>query len=185
MPIPSLSGLPRPLRPRSGRRRSSSVIPGRIPAPDRIFFDIYNTKLAPELMGKSFDVNDGFLRKVRVAQYQRGLTRVVLEVDDVADYSAFLLPNPYRLIIDIHGKKTPSQVAANTAQPAAATTENSSPAPTKAEVAKPNAAELKATALSGGHAEGLSVIRAYTAPGTLRNRSSKTPIAAAYGISKY
>jgi N-acetylmuramoyl-L-alanine amidase len=118
---------------------------GRIPAPDRIFFDIYNTKLAPELMGKSFDVNDGFLRKVRVAQYQRGLTRVVLEVDDVADYSAFLLPNPYRLIIDIHGKKTASQVAANTPQPAAKTAENSSPEPTKAEVAKPNAPELKAT----------------------------------------
>jgi len=118
---------------------------GRIPAPDRIFFDIYNTKLAPELMGKSFDVNDGFLRKVRVAQYQRGLTRVVLEVDDVADYSAFLLPNPYRLIIDIHGKKTASQVAANTPQPAAKTAESSSPEPTKAEVAKPNAPELKAT----------------------------------------
>src|SRR4051794_39810728 len=118
---------------------------GRIPAPDRIFFDIYNIKLAPELMGKSFDVNDGFLRKVRVAQYQRGLTRVVLEVDDVADYSAFLLPNPYRLIIDIHGKKTASQVAANTSQPAAKTAENSSPEPTKAEVAKPNAPELKAT----------------------------------------
>ena len=96
-------------------------------------------------MGKSFDVNDGFLRKVRVAQYQRGLTRVVLEVDDVADYSAFLLPNPYRLIIDIHGKKTPSQVAANTPQPAAKTAENSSPEPTKAEVAKPNVPELKAT----------------------------------------
>ena len=117
---------------------------GRIPAPDRIFFDIYNTKLAPELMGKSFDVNDGFLRKVRVAQYQRGLTRVVLEVDDVADYSAFLLPNPYRLIIDIHGKKTASQVAANSPQPVK-TAENSSPEPTKAEVAKPNAPELKAT----------------------------------------
>src|SRR5947209_12644025 len=56
-------------------------------------------------MGKSFDVNDGFLRKVRVAQYQRGLTRVVLEVADVSDYSAFLLPNPYRLIVDIHGRQ--------------------------------------------------------------------------------
>src|SRR5205807_10522701 len=106
---------------------------GRIPSPDRIFFDLYNTKLAPELMGKSFDVNDGFLRKVRVAQYQRGLTRVVLEVDDVADYSAFLLPNPYRLIIDIHGKRPASQVAANTAKPAAKTAESSSPEPTKAE----------------------------------------------------
>ena len=119
---------------------------GRIPAPDRIFFDLYNTKLAPELMGKSFDVNDGFLRKVRVAQYQRGLTRVVLEVDEVADYSAFLLPNPYRLIIDIHGKKPTSQIAASPAPPPTkAEAKTSSPEPTKAEVAKPNAPELKAT----------------------------------------
>jgi N-acetylmuramoyl-L-alanine amidase len=29
----------------------------------------------------------------------------VLDVNDVTEYSAFLLPNPYRLIIDIHGGK--------------------------------------------------------------------------------
>jgi N-acetylmuramoyl-L-alanine amidase len=29
----------------------------------------------------------------------------VLEVNGVADYSVFLLPNPYRLIIDIHGRR--------------------------------------------------------------------------------
>jgi N-acetylmuramoyl-L-alanine amidase len=28
----------------------------------------------------------------------------VLEVDNLSDYEAFLLPNPYRLIVDIHGK---------------------------------------------------------------------------------
>jgi len=28
----------------------------------------------------------------------------VLEVKDLSEYSAFLLPNPYRLIVDIHGK---------------------------------------------------------------------------------
>ena len=33
------------------------------------------------------------------------MTRVVLDVHEVTDYSAFLLPNPYRLIIDIHGKQ--------------------------------------------------------------------------------
>ena len=55
-------------------------------------------------MGKSFDVDDGFLKKIRVAQFQPGRTRVVLEVADLSDYEAFLLPNPYRLIIDIHGK---------------------------------------------------------------------------------
>jgi N-acetylmuramoyl-L-alanine amidase len=78
----------------------------RIDHPDRIFFDLRNTKLASTLVGKSFDVDDGFLKKIRVAQFQPGRTRVVLEVADLSDYDAFLLPNPYRLIIDIHGKDT-------------------------------------------------------------------------------
>jgi len=86
---------------------------GRVPHPDRIFFDLYGTKLAPELVGKSFEVDTGFLHKIRVAQYKVGLARVVLDVDDVAEYSAFLLPNPYRLIIDIHGKLPPNKLAKN------------------------------------------------------------------------
>jgi N-acetylmuramoyl-L-alanine amidase len=86
---------------------------GRVPHPDRIFFDLYGTKLASELVGKSFEVEAGFLHKIRVAQYKLNMARVVLDVDDVAEYSAFLLPNPYRLIIDIHGKLPPTKVAAN------------------------------------------------------------------------
>ena len=78
----------------------------RISHPDRIFFDLRDTRLASTLVGKSFDVDDGFLKKIRVAQFQPGRRRVVLEVDDLADYDAFLLPNPYRLIIDIHGKNS-------------------------------------------------------------------------------
>jgi N-acetylmuramoyl-L-alanine amidase len=77
----------------------------RIASPARIFFDLRDTKLASTLVGKTFDVDDGFLKKVRVAQFAPGRTRVVLEVDNLSDYDAFLLPDPYRLIIDIHGKK--------------------------------------------------------------------------------
>ena len=76
----------------------------RLPNPDRIFFDLRDTKLASTLVGKTFEVDDGFLKKIRVAQFQPGRTRVVLEVDNLSTYEAFLLPNPYRLIIDIHGK---------------------------------------------------------------------------------
>ncbi|HET7890301.1 MAG TPA: N-acetylmuramoyl-L-alanine amidase [Candidatus Sulfotelmatobacter sp.] len=76
----------------------------RISHPDRIFFDLRGTRLASTLVGKSFDVDDGFLKKIRVAQFQPGRTRVVLEVANLSDYEAFLLPDPYRLIIDIHGK---------------------------------------------------------------------------------
>ena len=56
-------------------------------------------------MGKTFDVDDGFLKKIRVAEFQPGRTRIVLEVDELASYDAFLLPDPYRLIIDVHGKQ--------------------------------------------------------------------------------
>ena len=91
---------------------------GRVPNPDRVFFDLHNTKLASTLVGKSFDVEDGFLHKIRVAQYQPGETRVVLEMDEVAEYSAFLLPNPYRLIIDVHGKSPQKTAKAEPPKPA-------------------------------------------------------------------
>ncbi|HUK24265.1 MAG TPA: N-acetylmuramoyl-L-alanine amidase [Terriglobales bacterium] len=77
----------------------------RIHHPDRIFFDLLDTRLASTLVGKSFDVDDGFLKKIRIAQFEPGRTRIVFEVDDVADYNAFLLSNPSRLVIDIHGKQ--------------------------------------------------------------------------------
>lgn len=87
---------------------------GRIPHPDRIYYDLKDTRLSSVLKGKSFDVDDGYLKKIRIAQFAPGQTRVVLEVgDDVGEYSAFLLPNPYRLVIDIHGK-TPTKLMART-----------------------------------------------------------------------
>ena len=83
---------------------------GRVPSPDRIFFDLHDSKLASELIGKSYDIQDGLLKKVRVAQFKPNVARVVLEVNSLAEYSAFLLPNPYRLIIDVHGRKAARQV---------------------------------------------------------------------------
>jgi len=105
----------------------------RIANPDRIFFDLRDTKLASTLVGKGFDVDDGFLRKIRVAQFQPGRTRVVLEVDDLSDYDAFLLPDPYRLIIDIHGK----------GRNAAAQTGNDAPSETDAASAVATTAQSK------------------------------------------
>ncbi len=110
----------------------------RVPHPDRIYFDLHNAKLSPELAGKTFDVtDDGFLKKIRAAQFSGDVIRIVLDVNDVTDYSAFLLPNPYRLIIDIHGGTTSANApAANTPAPgtivpsaATARTGSSHPAP--------------------------------------------------------
>ncbi len=95
----------------------------RVPDPDRLFFDLHGAKLDAALVGKTFDVTgDGFLKRIRAAQADGDVTRVVLDVNEVSEYSAFLLPNPYRLIIDIHGRKTEAQnqiAAAAKREPAA------------------------------------------------------------------
>ncbi len=76
----------------------------RVPNPDRIFFDLHGARLAGELAGKAIAVTDGgFLGRIRAGQ-SGDVVRVVLDVSDVSDYSAFWLPNPSRLIIDIHGR---------------------------------------------------------------------------------
>ncbi len=77
----------------------------RIDNPERIFFDLLNTNLLSNLLGKTLDVDDGLLRKIRVAQFQPGKSRIVLEVADRSEYDTFLLANPPRLIIDIHSKE--------------------------------------------------------------------------------
>ena len=111
----------------------------RLERPERIFFDLQNTKLASTLLGKSFDVDDGFLKKIRVAQFQPGRTRIVLEVDDSSEYNAFLLPNPTRLIIDIHGKQSARAVPRNEVIAKAETSTSAPESETRIQSAKPNA----------------------------------------------
>jgi N-acetylmuramoyl-L-alanine amidase len=89
----------------------------RVPNPDRIYFDLHGARVAPELIGRTVDVtDDGFLQRIRVAQFSNDVTRIVLDVNEVTEYSAFFLPNPWRLIIDIHGggrprSQPPQQIA--------------------------------------------------------------------------
>ncbi|WP_446744844.1 N-acetylmuramoyl-L-alanine amidase [Silvibacterium acidisoli] len=110
----------------------------RVTGPDRIFFDLHGTRLSPELIGKSDEViDDGFLKRIRVAQFSNDVTRVVLDVSDVSEYSAFFLPNPYRLIIDVHGSKSrphPASVAATTPPPVPA---KAAPVPAPAKSQQP------------------------------------------------
>ncbi len=72
----------------------------RIKNPDRIFFDLHQAKLAPGLAGKTIE-GSGLLKTIRVAQNQAGVVRVVLDVNGAESYSASLLKNPYRLVIDL------------------------------------------------------------------------------------
>ncbi len=95
----------------------------RVPGPDRIYFDLHGVRLDSRLNGQSVEViDDGFLKRIRAAQFSNNITRIVLDVSSVSDYSAFLLPNPWRLIIDVHGRKPGTAQTTNQASNPPATT---------------------------------------------------------------
>ena len=74
----------------------------RIPNPDRLFFDIVGAK--PRMASKKIvvkPVNDNLLKRIRIAENVPGVTRVVLDLEASADYTASQLGNPDRLIIEL------------------------------------------------------------------------------------
>ncbi len=73
----------------------------RISSPDRIYFDLRDTALAAELAGKTIDVGDPLVSRIRVAQPVSGMTRVVLEARGNSNFSVSLEPNPYRLVVQV------------------------------------------------------------------------------------
>jgi len=73
----------------------------RLTGPDRIYFDLHDTQLAPEIMGKSIEVGDALLNRIRVAQPVAGMTRIVLETRSTPNFSVSLEPNPYRLVVEL------------------------------------------------------------------------------------
>ncbi|HVB07343.1 MAG TPA: N-acetylmuramoyl-L-alanine amidase [Candidatus Acidoferrales bacterium] len=91
----------------------------RIKNPDRIYFDLYKAHLGHSLTDKELAVQSGFLKSVRVAQNKTGVVRLVLDVRSIEGYSAFLLPNPYRLVIDVHGAVTDASAKTPAASEAA------------------------------------------------------------------
>ena len=73
----------------------------RLMSPERIYFDLHDTALAAELEGKTFDVGDPALSRVRVAQPVAGVTRIVLDTRGSSNFSVSLESDPYRLIVEL------------------------------------------------------------------------------------
>ena len=73
----------------------------RLTSPERIYFDLHDTVLASELDGKTMDVDDAALSRVRVAQPVAGVTRIVLDTKDGSNFSVSMESNPYRLVVEL------------------------------------------------------------------------------------
>ncbi len=83
----------------------------RLDHPDRVFFDLKNARLASRLLGSSVNVDDGRVKKIRMAQYKPGRARIVIETDGRASFNASLESNPPRLVIDVKGNSAASETA--------------------------------------------------------------------------
>lgn len=94
----------------------------QLSGPARVFFDLRNVQVVPELKDKVLSFNSDVVNKIRVGRHPDNVVRVVLDLDDVAKYSVFTLYNPFRLVIDT--ERTAARTAAMTPPPLPATAFN-------------------------------------------------------------
>jgi len=78
--------------------------------PPRIYVDLFSTKLAMDSKSP-IAVDDGVLRQLRVGQFTADIVRIVIDLTTLSEHNAFLLADPYRLVIDIQGQKNPEVAA--------------------------------------------------------------------------
>lgn len=78
----------------------------RLSDPDRLYVDFENTVAYKDLLQQTFPVDDGFLKQIRIGQNKDRTARVVLDLKSIETFEIFALYHPYRIIIDVQGKKT-------------------------------------------------------------------------------
>lgn len=76
----------------------------RLSNPDRLYFDLKNSQITKEIKTR-LPVGDGILKFVRAGQYNQETVRVVLDLETMEDFNAFILDDPTRLVIDVNAKR--------------------------------------------------------------------------------
>jgi N-acetylmuramoyl-L-alanine amidase len=142
----------------------------RAQSPERVFFDIQHAR--PHIAGRryySVQVDDKVVKRVRVAETSPGVTRIVLDLANGAEYKATQLSNPDRLVIEL---RPPAVVASATPPPSEPVAAPNTPvAPEKAAASPPRSADTgRAATLTGGPASltralGLKIRRVVIDPG--------------------
>jgi N-acetylmuramoyl-L-alanine amidase len=120
---------------------------GRLENPERIFFDLREARLTPEVAREvaheNANVDGDVLTAIRVAQNHSGVVRIVLNVNRVKEYVASVSPNPPQLLIDLYRKQPPPAIMKG-----ARASHNSSNIHETAELRDPEASTIEADGLS-------------------------------------
>lgn len=76
--------------------------------PPRLFIDLKTDSIDTSIP-KEIDIKDGLLRSVRWAPNRPGVTRIVLDSDNVKDFTVFAMSNPDRIVIDVSNQDIDSK----------------------------------------------------------------------------
>lgn len=109
--------------------------------PARIYIDLLGARLGMDGT-QPIVVQDRLLRQVRVGQFSPDIVRVVLDMSSLTEHNAFLLPDPFRLVVDIQGQKGREELAALDKKRAA---------PSSRDGSKPASLGLRKIVLDPGH----------------------------------
>lgn len=80
--------------------------------PRRLFIDFDKSYIEPKYRAP-IPIKDGLLQQVRTAQFTPDTVRVVLDIESIQSYKIYSLPDPFRVIVDVHGQPA-AAVATNT-----------------------------------------------------------------------
>jgi len=88
---------------------SPSYTKNRLANPDRLYFDLKNSRVKKQLQ-QTFTVGNDMLKTVRASQFNENTVRIVLDLDKMTNYKVLTMEDPIRLVIDIYGQKQAASV---------------------------------------------------------------------------
>lgn len=86
----------------------------RLVSPDRIYVDIYQTKLNPILHNKTYLVKNDYISQIRIAQKSPNTVRMVVDLDfeKVKRFQVWPAFDPFRVVLDIYPTESTSETPA-------------------------------------------------------------------------
>ena len=77
----------------------------RLTSPDRVYLDLYGSRLGAALLRKQIQVDDRLVRKVRIGEVTGTLTRVTLETYGPCDFSVLATSHPAGLFVELRSEQ--------------------------------------------------------------------------------
>jgi len=89
----------------------------QLASPPRLFFDVQDSR--PGMAQSTIPVGDRLIKQIRIAETQPGTTRIVLDLEQDAEFSASQLSNPERLMVELRLRGAKSTASTATEEPGA------------------------------------------------------------------